>query len=75
MPFVDGRAVARGQVDGVEQVFDADGQAVQQAAQRAAVQDGRMIQGRLLLQRRPGMDGVFALLDAGAAGPHPLHRG
>ncbi|KAG1223713.1 hypothetical protein G6F53_013820 [Rhizopus delemar] len=75
MPFVDGRAVARGQVDGVEQVFDADGQAVQQAAQRAAVQDGRMIQGRLLLQRRPGMDGVFALLDAGEAGPHQLHRG
>ncbi|MOA32212.1 hypothetical protein D3C78_1534130 [compost metagenome] len=75
MAFVDGGAVAGGQVDGVEQVFDADGQAVQQAAQRAAVQHGRMVQGRLFLQRRPGMDGIFALLDAGETGAHQLHRG
>ena len=32
MAFVDGRAVARGQVNGVEQVLHADGQAVQRTA-------------------------------------------
>jgi len=48
---------------------------VQGPAQRAAVQHGRMVQGGLFLQRRPGMDGVLALLDAGEARPHQLHRG
>lgn len=73
--FVDGGTVAGGQIDRVEQVLDADRQAMQRAAQGAAIQGFRVIQGGLLLQRRPGMDGVFALLDARKAGSHQLHRG
>ncbi|MNS88621.1 hypothetical protein D3C72_1226020 [compost metagenome] len=75
MAIVDGRAVAGGKVRGIEQVFDADGQAMQRAAQGAAVEFFGLIQRSLLLQGGPRMDGVLALLDARKTGAHQLHRG